>query len=203
MPKFCPECGEDLRGFTPSPQYCPGCGLKLEEDESGTTGLQGFFGMGMFAAPGSFGPRTDASDDPEELLSFKLDNGGGMMCNSGSTFSARLLDGRALVTVRTSGVAHKDAPTFEADAELLDRIAGIFARYDVASWDGFSKSDADVLDGRDFSFSATYGGKRSIGAHGYMMWPPHFGEVATAIRELLIPLYEERFPDRDKSLNRY
>lgn len=201
--KFCPECGEDLRGFTPQPKFCPGCGLKLEEEEAAAPAMTGFLGMGMFAAPGGFGSLTDASDDPEELLSFNLSNGGGMMCNAGSTFIARRMDGKALVTVRTSGVALKDAPTFEADAELLDRVAELFARCDVASWDGFSKSDPNVMDGSDFSFSATYGGKRSIGAHGYMMWPPRFGEVSAGIRDLLMPLYEERFPDRDKSLNRY
>ena len=194
MPKFCPECGEALAGVTPPPKFCPGCGYKLEEEP----GTGGFAGMGMFAGLGSAGPRMDASDNPEELLSFELFNGGGMMMNSGSTLVARRVGGRALVTVRTSGVALRDAPTFETDAKLLDRIAEVFARCDVASWDGFNESDPRVMDGYDFTFSATYGGRRSIHAHGYMMWPPRFGEMSAAVQELVMPLYEERFPDKDR-----
>ena len=189
MLKFCPECGEDLRGFAPAPRFCPGCGYLLPQD--------GFVGMGMGAfAGGTFADGTDASDDPEELLSFTVDNGGGMMRNAGTTFKGRRVGGKALITIRENGVAHADAPTFEADAGLLDRIAEIFARADVASWDGFSKSDPDVLDGMSFSFSATYGAGRRVNAHGYMMWPPRFGEVSSAVQELLMPLLDEYRAER-------
>ena len=81
----------------------------------------------------------------------------------------------------------------EADREdsLLYRIEGDEAFYEemkalasecgVVKWDGFSKSNPNVLDGSSFSFSAELSDGRALSARGSNSFPKGFGDFTQAL----------------------
>jgi hypothetical protein len=56
------------------------------------------------------------------------------------------------------------------DQSVLDDIQEIIQRYKVKKWNGFNKSDDDILDGHSFSLFIGYG-DYEIKAEGYMKYP--------------------------------
>lgn len=63
------------------------------------------------------------------------------------------------------------------DAKYLDELQKIIERNNVAAWDGFDKSDNDIMDGASFTLHVVYENGRTIDAHGYMKYPVNYGVV--------------------------
>ena len=70
-------------------------------------------------------------------------------------------------------------------------------KYNVNKWDGFNKSDKNVLDGNSFSFSYSNTDNKSIEAHGYMKWPNNYREFRDEIKAL----YEKEFENEKTTQN--
>lgn len=63
------------------------------------------------------------------------------------------------------------------DAKELDELQRIIEEYKVGAWDGFDKSDDNILDGSSFSLHVEYMDGRRIDAHGYMEFPINYAMV--------------------------
>lgn len=61
----------------------------------------------------------------------------------------------------------------EVDAEIFDSISQVIHDSQIDSWDGFSKSDDNVLDGHGFSLDYEYR-TESVHADGYMYEPTNY-----------------------------
>ncbi len=59
----------------------------------------------------------------------------------------------------------------DGDETLYQQVARMAAKYDLISWDGFSGSDPNVLDGYSFSFDATLADGKTISANGSNKFP--------------------------------
>ena len=57
----------------------------------------------------------------------------------------------------------------------------------ISSWNGFSKSDHNVLDGNSFSLYLRMKDDNTVEASGYMRWPKNYEEV----KGELISLFDE------------
>ncbi|MBR4555065.1 MAG: hypothetical protein IKO27_05670 [Ruminococcus sp.] len=112
-------------------------------------------------------------------------------------------DGRGVISIRIEGVREEDALKLDADEGFAEELERIIAEYGLRKWDGFSKSDQNVLDGSSFGFSVRYDDKSSISAHGYMRYPKNYAEVNSAFDGLFLPLYEAVRPDKRKVMARY
>ena len=75
----------------------------------------------------------------------------------------------------------------EGGEDLYRKIALQCEALGIRSWDGFSESDPDVLDGTMFSFEAELADGGTITAHGSNAYPDHYGDLVNFIRELLAP----------------
>ena len=75
------------------------------------------------------------------------------------------------------------------EASVLDDITGILKEYKMFKWDGFNKSDYDVMDGYGFGLSAVYGEQELI-ASGYMKYPRGYWEAHEALAGYLGRLAE-------------
>ena len=66
------------------------------------------------------------------------------------------------VIIKPYLIAEEDALEKEVDESFRDKLKEILVKYEVAKWDGFDKSDPNVLDGNDFSFGAWFKDNTSI-----------------------------------------
>ena len=62
-------------------------------------------------------------------------------------------------------------------------VARTLYRLGVESWDGFSKSDPNALDGQSFSLEIVLPGGRTIWAHGCNAYPKNYREFFDCIDE--------------------
>jgi len=69
--------------------------------------------------------------------------------------------------------------------KYVDEISKVLSEYDVYKWDGFNKTDKNVMDGSSFSLDVTYDNDKSISAHGYMKYPKNYKEVKEKIEKIL------------------
>ena len=80
--------------------------------------------------------------------------------------------------IKPDGVPTEAAKTISLNDEAIKQIIALLNDNSVVNWDGFNKSDQDVLDGNSFSFSLSANqGEIKVSAHGYMKWPDHYTEV--------------------------
>lgn len=127
----------------------------------------------------------------------------GSYSDSGFDYRYSFQDGKRSITVRIDGVKEADALTLEVDEEFEAALEAVLEKFSVRKWDGFSKSNKNVLDGTSFRFSVRFDDKHRIFAHGYMRFPSDYNEVKAEMEELFLTKYEEIRPDRKKVMDKY
>ena len=84
---------------------------------------------------------------------------------------------KCILTTKYDGFPDDEVFVVEVNDKDIDKLLKIFQDNDVASWDGFDKSDSYVLDGTSFSFRVETRDNQKIYASGYMKWPKNFRKV--------------------------
>ena len=77
--------------------------------------------------------------------------------------------------------------------ELYERVLELANTYQIKSWDGFSESNSDILDGSSFNFYATLDGE-NIHAHGSNAFPEGYREFKNALWDILQGKDESAYP---------
>ena len=126
-----------------------------------------------------------------ELTSLYLSYSKGYMMNANIQYDFKYDDktNKYIVEIKPYLVADEDKLVTEVDEKFQNKLKEILIKYDVAKWDGFSKSDQNVLDGDSFSFGAWFKDKTSIHASGYMMWPDNYSNVRGELDSLFMEIY--------------
>ena len=88
---------------------------------------------------------------------------------------------KCLLKFKDEGITEEEAPVYEVDNEDVKRLESILNKYNVGSWNGFSKSDHNVLDGNSFSLYLRTEDDDTVEASGYMKWPKNYEEVKEEI----------------------
>jgi surface protein len=79
----------------------------------------------------------------------------------------------------------------EISEEQVKKLSKIINDNDIKSWDGFDKSDKDVMDGHSFSLFVNYKSGEKIEAHGYMKYPSNYREASKELEDYLLLLAKE------------
>ena len=95
---------------------------------------------------------------------------------------------KCVATVKPLYVSHEDEKEYIVDNEFIDKVIELLNKYEVIKWNGFDKSDINVLDGDSFSFSIITNENEEIKAHGYMLWPKNYGNVKSGLDSLFSSL---------------
>lgn len=70
--------------------------------------------------------------------------------------------------------------SLEVNKELsnddIKTLENVINESKIIEWNGFDKSDGDVLDGHSFSITITYSDNKNFYAHGYMKYPEDYEE---------------------------
>ncbi len=97
------------------------------------------------------------------------------------------------ITIKPNGYPDEEAKTYPISDEMIEEVLNVLNKYKVSKWDGFKKSDQNVLDGNSFSFSLDTKDGDSISASGYMMWPDNYRNVKSELEEI----FESLIPETD------
>ena len=100
---------------------------------------------------------------------------------------------KCTIKIKPNGYPDEEAKTYDVSDDKMNDIISVLNKYEVSKWDGYNKSDKNVLDGNSFSFSLTTKDGANISAHGYMMWPKHYREV----REELTSIFDSFIKEGD------
>lgn len=101
----------------------------------------------------------------------------GYAANAFTYYDIRLKDGNYKAYIKLNGVPAEEAVEIEMTKEQVQKVEEILNKYKVYKWNGFDKTDKDVLDGDSFSLNLSMENGKSIGASGYMAWPDNYREV--------------------------
>ena len=92
----------------------------------------------------------------------------------------------------SNGYAMYAYTIYDAAAEFFaNEVINILNKYNVTSWDGFNKSDRNVLDGDSFSFSLRYDEDKEVDAHGYMRYPNNYRDVKQELIDIFTNYYKD------------
>lgn len=122
----------------------------------------------------------------ENTKSFRMFYTMGYAFNSDIRYEYEYKDDEYHVYVKPYGISDEDKKEIVVSSDFIKRIEDVLNKYEVYKWDGFNKSDNNVLDGDSFSIYIDMG-EKDISASGYMMYPEHYREV----REELDNIFNE------------
>lgn len=128
----------------------------------------------------------------ESLKSLHFSYSNGYMMNAYTTYDISLEDDTYYVTIKPYGIPEEESQKVKLDNETIEKLINVLNEYNVAKWDGFHKSDQNVLDGDSFSFSMYTLEDRYISASGYMSWPENYRNIEDAFDEILGSLYVQK-----------
>ena len=98
---------------------------------------------------------------------------------------------KCIIKIKPNGYSEEEAKEYEVSEDKIKEIINVLNKYEVSKWDGYSKSDPNVLDGDSFSFSLYEKDGKSISASGYMMWPEHYRDVKNELKEIFDSFIKE------------
>ncbi len=127
----------------------------------------------------------------------------GTYMGAGFDYDYEYKDGKHTITVRVDGVVEEDALTIDVDEAFAQQLEDVIEQYRLKKWDGYNKSDKNVLDGSGFGFSVRFDDGTSICASGYESYPKGYAEVSGTLGGLFVPLYEAVRPNKKKVMTRY
>ena len=108
------------------------------------------------------------------------------------SYAIELKDGKYILKIKPDGKSEEEATIIKIDDQVIEGLINILNKYNVKSWNGFKKSDPNVLDGNSFSMSITEKDDSNISASGYMMWPNNYHEVKDELNTLFNNIYKEK-----------
>lgn len=100
----------------------------------------------------------------------------GYMANSGVRYELECKD-KCILSYKANGVPFDEATEYNLDESTVLEVEELLNKYNVSKWNGFNKSDQNVLDGDSFGFYLIMQNGDSISASGYMKWPDNYAEV--------------------------
>ena len=95
-----------------------------------------------------------------------------------------------VATIKPDRVSDEAAKKVSIDKKTMEKLVNELNKYNITSWDGFKKSDKNVLDGDSFSLSIGTKNEEWIGASGYMSWPKNYSEVKGVFDSVIGDLYK-------------
>ncbi len=130
--------------------------------------------------------------DITKIKSLYITYSDGYAMNYYTRYELKNKNGIYTAKIKPHGVAEEEELETEIEKEDADKILNVLKKYHVEKWDGFDKTDKDVLDGDSFSFSLTLDNGKSIHASGYMMWPKNYSDVVAEISPVFMKIYNNK-----------
>ena len=92
---------------------------------------------------------------------------------NGNIYYKLKCDNKCILESKLFGFGEDEFISIEVDSKSIDEIIDVLNEVNVYAWNGFNKSNKNVLDGSSYSFNLITD-KDTITAHGYMAYPKNF-----------------------------
>jgi len=125
--------------------------------------------------------RQKQKESIKDIKSIEFRYTNGYMINS-DTYYKLECNNNCMLQIKRYGSSNEEE--YNVDKCILNDIEKILNKYNVSSWDGFNKSDKNVLDGDTFSISIVYDNNKRISSSGYMMYPNNYKSVKEELETL-------------------
>ena len=126
----------------------------------------------------------------DDLEYFYFSYSDGYEIDSNIIYKINKKNNKYLASIKPLGIPSDEAKEILINEDTIKQIENILNNYNVSLWNGFSKSDKDVLDGDSFSFQLKTK-EDKISANGYMMWPNSYSDVREKIDSIFDDLYKK------------
>ena len=125
---------------------------------------------------------TRANDEIKDIRSFNFSYSVGCYAYGSYDFGVRKnKDGSYTAIYRAAGVPEEKSSKFPVDRAFITDLEYMLKEANVLKWNGFHKSDKNVLDGNGFSFYIWLEDGKNISASGYESYPKGYSEGKSAI----------------------
>ena len=115
----------------------------------------------------------------------------GNWCDARVSYQLQLEDQVYTVSIKQKGISEENADVFVVEKEFVKEIENVLNEYHVEKWNGFNKSDLNVLDGNVFDLYLKNSNNENLSAQGYMKWPKNYNEVKNELDQIFMGLYRE------------
>ena len=116
----------------------------------------------------------------------------GTMINSYVTYELTFKDGKYIAKIKPNGISTEETQEKEITKKQVKQIENILKKYEVNKWNGFDKSDPNVLDGNSFHISISFKDGLNISASGYMKYPKNYREATSELDNIFMKMYTEK-----------
>ena len=114
---------------------------------------------------------------------------------SSYNFIVSRTDGGAELTYDAMQVESLGTMTMAVDPVVLDQLYDSYLNHNIAAWEGYSKSDPNVLDGDGFSLSLAFNDGARMTASGSNAAPDGYWEFLSEVHAIIDPLLKECVED--------
>ena len=135
------------------------------------------------------GKKEDDSKGITELSKLDFNYSTGTHVNAWVSYNINCVD-KCILTIKPNNIAEEDKQEVELDKKTMNKIIDILNKYDVVNWDGFNKTDNNVLDGNNFHINLTIQDNKNVSASGYMMYPDNYKDVKKELDKILGGFYK-------------
>lgn len=123
-------------------------------------------------------------------FSFSYSNGYAMYAYT--NYELKYKNNTYTVSIKPNGISDDEKYDVNIDSSFAKKVEDVLNKYNVVRWNGFNKSDQNVLDGDSFSMNIKYNDNDHVSANGYMMWPENYTNVKSELDNLFMEIYKEK-----------
>ncbi|MBO4734308.1 MAG: hypothetical protein J5662_07515 [Clostridia bacterium] len=111
----------------------------------------------------------------------------------GNNYSYGVSDKNGAVTFTYKAIRRRDLGETEitVDNSVLDRLNQLYYKYRIAAWNGYSKYNSRIRDGKAFSLYIKFKNGKSLHAGGTNAFPARYGEFTEEMKSVLDPLRDK------------
>ena len=126
-----------------------------------------------------------------DIKSFHFNYSVGYMANAYVVYEIEYKDDKYFALVKPNGISEEDRKEIQVDKAFVSSVEEVLRKYQVEKWNGFNKSDQNVLDGDSFSLSIGNENGNYISASGYMKWPNNYSDVRKELDLIFMEIYNK------------
>ena len=134
----------------------------------------------------------------ENLKSFHYSYSVGYYMNAYVTYDIEKDNDDYIAKIKDAGMPPEEARTYNVTKKQIEEFETLLNENKIYVWNGFNKSDKNVMDGNSFSLSVNMEEKDGIYAHGYMKYPKNYGEVTGKIESWFSKIDIDKIEDESK-----
>lgn len=137
--------------------------------------------MASVMLPRSIITKPTESKEISDINYFYFTYTKGYAMNSYVTYQINKTNNKYIAKIKPYGKSEDEKIEKEISKEDVTKLEKILNKYNVSSWNGFNKTDKNVLDGDSFSCTIYAENDVKVSASGYMMWPENYRNVVSEL----------------------